>query len=382
VREKGAARIAFSQKECFVLRQAADLHDREHWLRYLAAMQLSPGQGSRGATRPLASFYMRITCAMALLFTIASSGRLYATDAMRFYADDSFWNTPVAAHASADPNSSAEISASILPWASRFGFSNGAFGVPLAYASANDKVYTIACTGTVDQCNGKSSFKFPIPSGSKAATGSDHHLSVLYTSRAGSPYAGKELDIWEAHYDPASDTWSGIGMNFLDLYGSGVCQPTAAQLASGQSCGSSVAAGVAALGGLVRPEEIQQGHIDHVLAMATPANLTGYVACPATRTDGNHAPPAIPEGALMQLDPTFNVAAQNWPTWVKIIAVALQKYGAINVDYADVPLVRGVTDQNAGVPSWASVGVPVDQYNNLAMIPWKRLRVIATQRCH
>jgi hypothetical protein len=321
------------------------------------------------------------TCAVALQFAVTSSGRAYGDEVKRFYAAESFWNTPVAAHAATDPNSTAAISASILPWASRFGFSNGAFGIPLAFASAKDKVYTITCAGDVYQCNGQSSFKFPIPSGTRVATGSDHHLSVVYTAQDRSPFAGKELDIWEAHYNAASDAWTGMGMNLLDLYGPGVCQPTAAQLTASQFCGSSVAAGVAALGGLVRPEEIQQGHIDHALAMATPANLAGYVACPATRTDGKHAPPAIPEGALMQLDPTFDVGAQNWPNWVKIIAVALQRYGAINVDYADVPLVRGVTDQNAGVASWASVGVPVNQFNNLAMIPWKRLRII-TRQCH
>jgi len=315
------------------------------------------------------------------LILFPPSAHVRGPEVKRFYAPDSFWNRPVPASAPTDPNSRAAVAVSLVAHAHRVGFSNGAFGIPLAYASARDKVYTIACTGDEGQCNGRKSFPFPIPAGTRVATGSDHHLSVIYPTMDGSPFAGKELDIWEARYDRATDSWSGIGMNILDLYGSGVCEPTSAQRAAGRSCQSSVAAGVAALGGLVRPEEIAQGHIDHALAIATPANLAGYIACPATHTDGNHPGPAIPEGGRVQLDPSINVEAEDWPQWIKIIAVALQRYGGINVDYADVPLVRGVTDQNPGVPSWSSVGVPVDRYNNLSVIPWNRVRLIATRPC-
>lgn len=329
----------------------------------------------------LRTFLATITCVIALHWAILQPLRLYGDGFKRFYAAHSVWNTPMAEHATTDPNSSQDLAVSIFPWAAKFVFSNGAFGVPLAYASAKDKVYSVTCTGDENQCNGRKTLSFPIPKGSKPADGSDHHLSVVYPARDGSPFAGKELDIWEAHYDAAADSWSGQGMNIVDLYGSGTCQPTRIQRAQRQSCGTSTASGFAALAGVVRPEEIRQGHIDHVLAIATPAVRSDYAACPATRTDGKHGPPALPEGARVQLDPSFDVARQNWPQWVKIIAVALQKYGAISVDYADVPIVKGVTDQNAGVPSWASVGVPIDEYNNLAVIPWQRLRVITHRRC-
>jgi hypothetical protein len=76
------------------------------------------------------------------------------------------------------------------------------------------------------------------------------------------------------------------------------------------------------------------------------------------------------------------VEAQNWPRWVKIIARAMQTYGAYNGDYSDVLVIFGVTEQNAGVPSWSSVGVPVDQYNDLNMLPWGRMRVIQFTSCN
>lgn len=299
----------------------------------------------------------------------------------RFYAPDSFWNIPIGPDAVTDPNSSAEVAASFTPFASRAGFSNGAYGIPLAYASPEDKVYAIACTGDPEECNGRKVFQFPIPSGARPASGSDHHLSVIYPEEDGSEYAGRELDMWDVHYDRWADRWSATAINVLRLYGPGVCEPTARQLAEGKHCQSSVAAGVAALGGAVRPEEIARGHIDHALAIATPAPLAGYIACPATHTDGRHHAPAVPEGARVQLDPSIDVEAQDWPRWIKIIAVALQRYGGIVVDYSDVLVIKGISDHNPGVRSWASVGVPVDEYNNLSLLPWHRLRVLRTRDC-
>jgi hypothetical protein len=57
---------------------------------------------------------------------------LHAAEVKRLYAADSFWNTPIAANAQTDPDSRAEIAASFAPFAARAGFSNGAYGIPLA----------------------------------------------------------------------------------------------------------------------------------------------------------------------------------------------------------------------------------------------------------
>jgi hypothetical protein len=296
----------------------------------------------------------------------------------RFYSPTSFWNTPLPADPPLDPNSAAMVQASLARFQARAGFSDGAFGMPLAYAHSTDKVYTVCCTiyGSPSAVPGGPGVKFPIPAGTKCATGSDHALSVVYPALDGSPYAGKELDMWVAKYNPTNDTWSAGTVVVNDLFGWGATCP------QGQHCNGGRAAGFATLGGAVRPEEIAQGHIDHALVLATPYNLAKYIACPATHTDGNAPAPALPEGALIQLDPGYNVDAQNWPQWVKIIAHALQTYGAYNGDYSDVVNIYGVTDQNAGVPSWHSVGVPVDQYNNLNMLPWGSMRVIQITSCN
>jgi len=293
------------------------------------------------------------------------------------YSPTSFWNTPIPPNPSIDPNSSTMIQQSILNQLSKnITFSNGGYGMALAYAKAGDPIYSVKCT---QYCNGPvgMTLNFPIPSGTVPATGSDHHLVVAYMAQDGSPYAGKELDMWEASYSNGS--WSAAGAYINDLKGWGAACP------SGQHCLSNVAAGFSGLGGAVRPEEIAAGHIDHALAIATPYNRTGgYFACPATHHDeiaGSTS--ALPQGARIQLDPSFNVDAQNWPQWIKIIAKALQTYGAYNRDFSGVVVVYGVTDQNAGVPKWSSVGVPYDSnaYGALNVIPWNKMRVLMMSNC-
>jgi len=299
----------------------------------------------------------------------------------KYYASTSFWNTPIPATAATDPNSASMMQQSVLNWKSQhITFSNGGYGMPIAYAKSTDKVYNVKCTGTeTTTCKVGSTVAFPIPAGAVIASGTDHHLVVVYEAQDGSPYAGKELDMWLASYDSASDTWSGNGVAINNLYGWG------AGCALGQSCeNSNVAAGFAGLGGAVRPEEIAQGHIDHALAMATPYNRTGtYFACPATHMDSiQGSSTALPQGAQLQLDPTFNVDAQSWPQWVKVIAKAMQTYGVYNRDFSGVVVLYGVTDKNAGVPSWSSVGVPTDSYGALDVIPWDKVRVINMTACH
>jgi hypothetical protein len=292
----------------------------------------------------------------------------------RLYSSTSFWNTPIAANPSIDSNSAADVQASLVDYTSSANFSNDDYGVPLAYADSSDKIYSIPCTlYSSPSCTPGGKVQFPIPSGTVQATGSDHHLAVVYQALDGSPFAGKELDIWEASYDASNDSWSGETVVLEDLAGTGQTCP------AGQLCNSAVAAGWPLLGGAVRPEEIAQGHIDHALVISTPHNLINYIACPASNSDGTQSSPALPEGAQVQLDPSIDVDAQNWPQWIKTIARALQEYGAYDRDYGGSVAVFGVTDQNAGVPKWASVGVSYDQ--SLVDIPWNRMRVIQIQSC-
>jgi hypothetical protein len=311
-------------------------------------------------------------------YRAAGTNLYYVTNYTRFYSPASFWNTPIGANPPIDSNSAAMVQASLVNYASQAAFINVSYGVALAFASATNIIYTLTSTiyASPSCAPGGPGVQFPIPAGTQAATGNDGHLVVVYQALDGSPYAGKELDLWQAHYDSTNDTWSASTVVVNDLFGWGATCP------QGGQCIGADAAGFALLGGAIRPEEIAQGHIDHALALATPYNLSRYIACPATATDGAKPAPALPEGARIQLDPAFNVDAQSWPRWVKIIAHALQTYGAFNRDTAGVLSIYAVTDQNAGVPAWKSVGAPEQQSYLLSLLPWASMRVIQLTSCN
>ena len=82
--------------------------------------------------------------------------------------------------------------------------------------------------------------------------------------------------------------------------------------------------------GLIRPEEIRQGHIDHALVMSIPGEVVPPTPVwPAKAADGYSSDRnAIPEGARLQLDPSLDVNSLPLSTGGKIIAKALQTYGA------------------------------------------------------
>jgi len=283
----------------------------------------------------------------------------------RLYAATSFWNQPIAQNAGVDKSSTAMVAKAIAPYsvAANFVAGSNAWGKPLAYASAGSP-FAIGCTRY--DCQTPVSFR--IPQYARASTGSDHHLVVIDQS------ANSELDMWLAAQDASTNFWSAGDRYVTDPGGWGaIC-------ARGKRCGAAVASGFAAFGGVVRPEEIAQGHIDHALFFTTPYTRQGYIACPATHTDGrNDDPAAIPMGARIQLDPAFKVDEQPWPKWQKVLARALQVYGAYVGDTGQSLSFSAESTLDRGYDAWALAGVPA--LGSLADLPWTQLRILQLQPC-
>ena len=108
---------------------------------------------------------------------------------------------------------------------------------------------------------------------------------------------------------------------FADENGDGVYDKGAAPSASG----------FASAAGMIRPEEMQRGYINHALTftMQHARGPVGWPVRPATNGDGRYeGRGTIPMGARIQLDPAFNVDAAPLQPWQKVIARALQEYGA------------------------------------------------------
>jgi hypothetical protein len=283
----------------------------------------------------------------------------------RLFAASSFWNSPIAPNDAVDPDSALMVQGGLVIDAADANLANSdLWGIAVAYANPVDQTFRIGCSRY--DCDRAVSFR--IPSGATPTTGSDHHLSVI------DPGQRAELDTWLAAYDSQTGTWTAGSRYITSTDGWG------ALCGVGQHCGGAVASGFAALGGIIRPEEIAQGHIDHALFLSLPHVRLSLIACPATDTDGtDNDLTAIPEGARLQLDPALDIDGQAWPRWEKIVARTLQRYGAYVGDTGGSLAMRAEATLNRGYDAWALAGVPISP--SLRDIPWSRFRVLQITAC-
>jgi hypothetical protein len=287
----------------------------------------------------------------------------------RLYADSSFWNQPIGASPAIDSKSAAILASSITPTANIATFNdNEEWGVPLAYSDAASKLYSVGCR--YYGCNQQVLFR--IPRYAEANTGSDGKLVVI------DPTTDTELDMGVASYDESADAWTTNSRYTTASDGLG------AMCAQGLHCDGVMMSGLDQFGGIVRPEEIAQGHIDHALALIVPYWRSGFIACPAVKsTGGTNDANAIPMSARIQLDPSFNLDAQSWPQWQKVVAKALQSYGAYVWDAGSDRLdIRAESNISRGYDAWAKVGVPSQiGQASLAALPWNQVRVLQITQC-
>jgi len=284
----------------------------------------------------------------------------------RPYAPSSFWNEPIRPDPAIDPHSAAMVAAAFARHASSANLTNSdEWGYPIAYANRGTRWHDVACT----RYGCDRDVEFRIPTYAEANTGADGHLSVIDIA------TDRELDMYRAEY--SDGRWSAGSRYITGVDGRGaMCAPE-------QRCDGAVASGFAALGGIVRPEEIAEGNIRHALAIAIPHTRGDYIACPATHASGDNVgdESALPMGARVQLDPSFDVGAQPWPRWKKTIAIALQRYGAYIVDTSSSLEVRAEASRlTRGYDAWRLVGLTSNS-PSLAAIPWDRLRVLDIRPC-
>ena len=280
------------------------------------------------------------------------------------YAADSFWNTRIGPSPAVDPRSDVIVAEAFAAAARGSRFANDPrWGIPVAYAQPATRSYEVACR--TYSCAAPVVER--IPRAARPSRGDDGHLVVLGPD-------GVELDLWRARYDEGADAWSAGSRFVTDTAGPGqLCRPP-------ERCNASVTAGFAQLAGVVRPEEVAAGRIEHALALSVPDTLAGSWACPATHSDATRTTPgAVPIGAHVQLDPALDVAAQDWPAWTKVLAVALQEYGGYVTDTGGHLVVRGEAVQNRGYDAWARAATPVSP--SLSALPWERLRVLQLTTC-
>ena len=309
----------------------------------------------------------------------ATENTASATSHFRFFSPHSFWNEPVPADAAVDSNSATLVAALATETAGELQAGNGPFittspyGVPIYRVPANQPTVSVELAEHPGERALRAAWRaVPLPARARPAAGSDGHLVVwqphsdrlwefFQLRREGGEWraswggamrdASADPGAYDRHAWPGSQPWWGASASSLSV-----------------------------AGGLITFEDLEQGEINHALAISLPEVRAGAYASPARRSDGTTpSPQTLPEGAHLQLDPRLNLASLH-PSWLtRIIAEAAQRYGIFVRDraadvtfYAQDPTPTG-TDPYGGPSGYYRGHSPVEL---LAQFPWRRLRLL------
>jgi hypothetical protein len=292
--------------------------------------------------------------AVGFLATLALGSVAHAGASWRAFSDDSPWNQRIPAGAGAD-HASAQM---IADFAAR-----GPLHINIEDWSI--PVYFVDAGKTPRHDVGDSrpgvygrGFEFPraipIPDDAVASPpyreGSDNHLCIVDRAKQ------LEWGLWLAQKDASGRWFTGLGA-VTDLSGTGVAPPWFAsrrQLDSHRARAS----GFPLIAGLILRDEIAAGRIEHALVFAYDHCRTGVFVPPASTSQvavpGTANSRGIPMGGRIQLDPSWDVEHSGLSHAGKIVARALQDYGAYCGDYAGANVLYA-ENSPAAVAAWKGV---------------------------
>lgn len=296
--------------------------------------------------------------------------RSYDSVDSRLFADNSPWNVPIGANVQLDPNSNT--------WAAQL--SGGThvptisdFGMPIYTSTASDPTYTVndPSNDHVFQDNQP----IHIPDIAAPSPGSDHWLFIYDTTK------NLIFEMWDT--SKSGGTWTTQTGNVYTPGGDGVLQVDGSQQEGN---------GASYFGGVVTDADIKRGTINHALSFAIQDTSTSW-RFPMHASDGHNTDPsAVPMGARLQLDPSFD--CNSLPadqSGEKMVCKALQTYGGYVRDTGGVTLSmyfegEDLKDPDRNPPNGSpgdagrtgglfdSVGLHDAQ--DLTDIPWDKLRVL------
>lgn len=225
------------------------------------------------------------------------------------FSSTSVWNTAIGSGAKFESRSAPRTAAFL---GAKPVINRDSWSIAVRITTTRDPLVTLDAVR-----NGKT-YRIRIPADTVATGGSDRHVTLIQ------PDGVTAYDAFK--FEKLSDgTWSAQVVVVTDLRGTGI--------GSG-----SRAAGVPALAGLIRSEELAALRIPHALAVAVPNNVlkTGPV-WPATRQDGDAATSysgTVPMGSLLAIPGSVDIDALPLSAEGRALAYTLQNYGAYVVDRA------------------------------------------------
>ena len=272
------------------------------------------------------------------------------------FKDRSIFYTPIPDSVEIDPNSSIMVQSLIEE--AREGIVIAVKSWTVAVYYANNTTPRVDVKMTASWAPKKTLKDVPIPPYAEPDPSDDGSMVIIDQEN------GCIYDFWRMRYSFGS--WKASWGNALELNSDGI-------FPKGLSARGS---GFELLQGVIWPHELEAGEINHALVFSYDYTKAGGPVPPATESDGTSDDPrAIPEGALIQLDPDLDLVALGLTGYELTIARAMQKYGMYLCDdggglqlYAINPICVG---GNPYEQIWGD-----QEYVFLKKIPVDRFRVI------
>lgn len=298
----------------------------------------------------------------------------------RPFDDQSPWNTPIPASASVDPDNQAMVDdlgvSSQWPF---LGINIKGYSIPLHWTNdSQPKVQVDSAVGGegfpgTNGMNGTA--MVPVPPAAAPDPESDHHMLLVHENRA------IAWDFWDASFD--GKKWSCGLCATSNLTGSGV-RPLAEGNPTWWTSHGSRACGFPLIAGLIRVEEMEAGEIRHALILAYPHIRAGLYTPPASTAQAKVGTDAIktrgvPCGGRVQLDPTLDLDTLGLTPSGKIVAKALQIYGAYVGDYSGA--VNVYADGSPSAQAKWDAGL-LDTYEVKDQLPLSKFRVLKLGTLH
>lgn len=298
----------------------------------------------------------------------------------RLFASDSVWNRPLPPDAGDGDQRltdafraeiAREIAAGIGPWIQTTDHST-----PLYTVGPDQACVPVELDATAPYSRSlrRAFLRVPLPARARPAAGSDKHLTVWQ------PSTDSLWEFWRLRRQGGRwrAAWGGA-MRWVSRnpgYFTDGAWPGARTYWGATATSLPVIAGTMTIG------ELERGRIDHALAVSIPNARAGAYALPAQRTDGTLADPgAIPEGARFRLDPDVDLSKLAMPRLVRMMAIAVQRYGLIVRDktlhatgfYAEDPTQFGGADAYGRLFGGQTPNVLLKSF------PWEHLRALPMQ---
>lgn len=275
----------------------------------------------------------------------------------RPFSPDSPWNTKIPADASIDPGSTEYIAGVASDNALYINMNEWTVATYYIDAATTPKYRFFPLFPTVQSAGIEPSTRIPAPDFATPSgpAGGTEFLAMI------DPKAGKAWELHQPQMNDEDGNWRATFGSVVDLTGTGVSAPWM-KVASPGDAAAARPSGIPLVAGLIRLDELKAGRIDHALAFAYSAPRTDRFVAPASDGlySGAHRPAThfgLPMGARIQLDPDYDIENTLLSPAGKVIARALQEYGAILVDEAGATTLFA-EGSPAQIDAWKDVLAP------------------------